>query len=125
MKQLLGIIAILLGVHLLTEESSKEQFGGSKKSQSGGSKPEFVAFHMPWCGYCVKLMPTWKKLKHPNVEIKDKNCEENGELCKQHGIESYPTIKYFPNGMKDKSNYISYTGERSLNAFKKFLDAQI
>jgi len=50
------------------------------------------------------------------VLVADVDCTAAGEeLCKTHGVEGYPTIKY-----GDPSALENYEGERELKALKKF-----
>lgn len=87
-------------------------------------KPALVAFTAEWCGHCKKLKPEWKKL----VEDNDKKCllvnadnEKEKELHKKHKIEGFPTIRFYPKGLNDTSNYIEHSGERSAKGLKAFL----
>jgi len=61
-----------------------------------------------------KLMKKYKDSK--TVVIADVDCTAAGEeLCKTHGVQGYPTIKYGdPNALED------YSGGRDLDALKKF-----
>ncbi|XP_043913722.1 sulfhydryl oxidase 2 isoform X1 [Protopterus annectens] len=62
-----------------------------------------VEFYSSWCGHCISYASTWKALA---LDVKDwgdvikigvLDCaeEENFEICKEYGIQFYPTFRYF------------------------------
>lgn len=82
--------------------------------------PAFVKFYAPWCGHCKKLAPTWKNLaKHlqNKLTIAEVNCEDHGALCKSQGIQGYPTLIYYTEGVKTE-----YNGGRKLDLLKSFAE---
>lgn len=77
----------------------------------------------PWCGHCKQLAPTWDKLgeafkDHPDIIIAKMDATAN-EL-EDVKVQSFPTIKYFPKGSNE---VVDYSGERTLDEFKKFLES--
>lgn len=101
-----------------------------------GSKSEyhrFVKFFAPWCGHCKKMGPDWEKLAeklsntHKDVMIADVDCTVDKDICSNHNVEGFPTLKYFmPNdesGDDYSGNDRSFSGlttwvEDKLNLFK-------
>jgi len=87
------------------------------------SKSVFVEFYAPWCGHCKQLAPIWDELgehfqdKDDVVIAKMDSTANELEDVKVH---SFPTIKFFP---KDSDEVIDYSGERTLDGFKKFLES--
>lgn len=87
----------------------------------------FVLFYVPWCGYCKNVLPIWDQLSQKfsdreNVKIMKVNCEKFTNMANKHGVDSYPTIKFFPNGINDTKNYINYVDSRDLSSFIRFLE---
>lgn len=87
----------------------------ASKTASG---PTFVMFHAPWCGHCKRAMPDYEEASN---ELKGKvpfarvNCDEQKSLCGQHGVQGFPTFKFFTNGAPE-----DYQGARSREAFAEF-----
>lgn len=126
---LLIIIGIVILIICLTRTKNHEMF---TENDDDGDGPSMVMFYAPWCGYCKKIKPTWEELesagvlnsKEVKVKIKSIDCDENKELAKKHNVDGFPTIKYFPDGMKNTSSAIVYDGERTLPGFKDFINNQ-
>lgn len=86
------------------------------------SGPMFVKFFAPWCGHCKKLAPTWKQLaKHMKgkVSITEVNCDDHGSLCKQEGVQGYPTLMWYA-GSEAKG--FEYSSGRKLDQLKAFAE---
>ncbi|KAH9277849.1 Protein disulfide-isomerase 2 [Echinococcus granulosus] len=88
------------------------------------SKAVFVEFYAPWCGHCKQLKPLWDQLgeaykDHPEVIIAKMDATTN-EL-ENIKIGSFPTIKLFP---KNSDDVIDYNGDRTVDAFMKFIQKE-
>jgi protein disulfide-isomerase A1 len=82
-----------------------------------------VLFFAPWCGHCKAFAPEYEKaaakLKaegKPYVLAK-LNADDNTEVRQKEGIESYPTVKFFINGVSE-----NYEGERTADDVISFLN---
>lgn len=70
-----------------------------------------IEFYTPWCGHCKGLAPKWRQVAqalHGIIKVNAVNCEKQAELCQQHGVSSYPTIKAFVQG-----KVVDYRGDRT------------
>uniref|UniRef100_A0A182J3K1 Thioredoxin domain-containing protein n=1 Tax=Anopheles atroparvus TaxID=41427 RepID=A0A182J3K1_ANOAO len=93
----------------------------------------FVMFYAPWCDYCKKLAPTWAQLAEARnseaaglVKIGRVDCTTDGDLCTQHDVTGYPTLKLFRKGDAGGSQGgTKYRGGRVLDAFNAFLTEQL
>jgi len=66
-----------------------------------------VKFYAPWCGYCKKIEPDWKKItqKYHNKKFKNKivkvqqlDCDKHEKEAAKHKIPGYPTIRIYTKG---------------------------
>ncbi|KAF7241724.1 hypothetical protein EG68_10239 [Paragonimus skrjabini miyazakii] len=88
------------------------------------SKAVFVELYAPWCGHCQQLAPIWTQL---GETYKDKDdiiiakMDATANEAEGLRVNSFPTLKYYPKGSKTA---IDYSGERTLEALKKFVDSE-
>lgn len=86
-------------------------------------------FFAPWCGYCKMLGPELSKASdvlnesHPNIKLAQIDCVDHAELCQEHEIRGYPTLKVFSNGEsadyeggRQAENIVEYMIKQSLPA---------
>jgi protein disulfide-isomerase A6 len=69
------------------------------------------------------MKPAWDQLGDEyagsNVLIGDVDCTESGkELCEDHGVKGYPSIKYIVDG----GDIQDYNGGRDFESFKSFVE---
>ena len=66
-------------------------------------------FFAPWCGHCKALAPKYEEaateLKAKNIPLVKVDCTEEEEVCKNYGVEGYPTIKVF-RGLDSSKPYL-------------------
>nr|ADZ76593.1 protein disulfide isomerase [Conus betulinus] len=87
------------------------------------SKAVFVEFYAPWCGHCKQLAPIWDELGEKYKDSKDivvAKMDATANEIEEVKVQSFPTLKYFP---KDSEEAVDYNGERTLDAFIKFLES--
>lgn len=107
------------------EENNIVQLTGASFDQTISHGVTIVKFFAPWCGHCMRLVPTWNDLAgkfvgNRNVKVAKVDCtlSENKELCSQQEVDGFPTIFIYKNGDK----IIEYNGNRSLDDLVSFIN---
>ncbi|KAJ8483615.1 hypothetical protein OPV22_016100 [Ensete ventricosum] len=91
-----------------------------------------VNFFAPWCYWSNRLKPSWaraakiiKERYDPKIDgrilLGKVDCTREGELCRRHHIQGYPSIRIFMKGSDVKENHghhehESYYGERDTDS---------
>eukprot|EP00850_Spirogloea_muscicola_P002953 SM000011S19131 [mRNA] locus=s11:1045091:1047897:- [translate_table: standard] len=89
------------------------------------NKVVLVEFFAPWCGHCKNLAPAWEqaaKALKGVATVAAADCDAHQSLAQDHGIQGFPTIKYFSPGKKGLSDY---QGPRDAKAIVDFALSQV
>ncbi|KAG0144665.1 hypothetical protein CROQUDRAFT_79729 [Cronartium quercuum f. sp. fusiforme G11] len=85
----------------------------------------FVEHYSPFCPHCKKFAPTWIKLcdlakpfEPRGLHLAQINCIAQGDLCVKLGVEFYPQMKLFKDGIFIEN----YTGDRTPVEMNGYLD---
>jgi protein disulfide-isomerase A1 len=81
-------------------------------------------FFAPWCGHCKALAPEYEEaattLKEKNIKVAKIDCTEEADLCQEHGVEGYPTLKVY----RGLDNVSPYKGQRKAGAITSYMIKQ-
>ncbi|CAI4057037.1 hypothetical protein N7582_000760 [Saccharomyces uvarum] len=80
-------------------------------------------FFAPWCGHCKNMAPEYvqaaEALADKNITLAQIDCTENQELCMEHNIPGFPSLKIFKNS--DVNSSVDYEGPRTAQAIVQFM----
>lgn len=117
MKQLICVVVIFLMVQIargvkipslydpLKDDIEELNATSFNATIFNSERATLIENYAHWCGACQRFAPHWReiakltKLWHQRVlRIAAINCGDpfNGDVCRQHDIKYYPTIKLFP-----------------------------
>ncbi|CAM9433631.1 unnamed protein product [Phaeothamnion confervicola] len=74
----------------------------SKFPKKGSSFIWLVEFYSPRCGHCQQAVPEVEKAAEAlrgQVKVGAVNCEKDGRLCQEYGVQAYPTIVAMVDGV--------------------------
>lgn len=81
-----------------------------------------VNFFAPWCPWCQRLAPTWEAAteevhkRYPEedgrIRYAKVDCTEQVDLCREHQITAFPSIRIFHHGSDDV--IVSAGGQQAL-----------
>jgi len=81
-------------------------------------------FFAPWCGHCKALAPEYETaattLKEKDIPLVKVDCTEQAEICKEYGVEGYPTVKVF----RGLDNVAPYSGPRKSDSIISYMTKQ-
>jgi len=90
------------------------------------SSPTLALFMSPGCGHCKRMKPQWDEFSHEyngSVSVQTIDCSDpnNRKLAASHGVQGYPTIRYYPAGLVDSKDYVEHDGGREKKDFMGFV----
>ncbi|BGP57984.1 hypothetical protein JCM8202_001926 [Rhodotorula sphaerocarpa] len=82
-----------------------------------------VEFFAPWCGHCKALAPHYEEaatiLKKDEIPIAKVDCTVAADVCSGQGVNGYPTLKVFRNGVP-----ADYAGTRKTDGIVSYMKKQ-
>ena len=123
MNERLPITLLLVSAVLLIYGCLRPRSTCSRRAAALAPGAEFVMFHSPSCGHCVRAMPAFDALKPPSHVRKVKvDCNARADVARDHGVNAYPTYRLYPSGMQNAQDFTPYHGPRDEAGMRQFLD---
>lgn len=122
-KKHLKMIQNKMNQSKMNESKMNHTKKNSPKTHNSKQNGVIVLFYGNWCGHCHHMMPEWDKFMRKNKDnkIKIMKIESSNEpVMRKHEIRGFPTIRYLPNGLKDKK-HVEFQGSRHHTDLERFL----
>lgn len=100
----------------------KELTPSSLKAFTQTHKPVVILFYAPWCGHCKAFHADYERfaqLVKGTVRVGAINADAHSQVAQQFGVRGFPTIKYWPMGLK--SSPTDYQQARTAAALQAFV----
>ncbi|KAK6457237.1 uncharacterized protein RJT20DRAFT_147813 [Scheffersomyces xylosifermentans] len=89
----------------------------------------FVEFYSPYCSHCKALAPVWEKayrefhedMKKLNIQMRQINCVESGDLCEREEIQFYPNLKLYAPLKDPKTGELIPGKSKNVDAYPRSL----
>ncbi|XP_011310847.1 dnaJ homolog subfamily C member 10-like [Fopius arisanus] len=84
-----------------------------------------INFYSPMCSHCRTLAPSWRKIAKDFegvIRVGAVNCEDDWSLCRQLGIQSYPTLLFYP---KNSQHGIRFTSRKNYDEISEFIMSRL
>ncbi|OKL55632.1 Protein disulfide-isomerase [Talaromyces atroroseus] len=142
MRSFLSVAVALLGASAVTSAADAESDVTSLTQDTfsdfiKGHDLVLAEFFAPWCGHCKALAPEYEvaatELKEKDIALAKIDCTAEAELCKEHGVQGYPTLKIFRGldsvkpyqGARKSPAIVSYMIKQSLPAVSSVTEENI
>merc|ERR1712037_446542 len=91
---------------------------------SQGSSATLVFYHVSWCGHCKELRPVWDDLaidflmeESEDIKFAEVNCMEALDVCTEEGVEGFPQIFMYKDGVMEDI----FQGDRTVEELTNFV----
>ena len=91
---------------------------------SQGSGATLVFYHVTWCGHCKALRPVWDELaidflmeESEDLKFAEVNCMEALDVCTEEGVEGFPQVYMYKDGVMEDI----FQGERTVEELTNFV----
>lgn len=127
--QYIATFTLLIVLNVVTISEAHDEWGGSvvtltednfDKKVLDSEEIWLVCFYAPWCGHCKRLQPEFedasRKIRKeglPNIKLAALDANQYQSYAQKYGIQGFPTLLYFPAGVKTRADAKPYQGERS------------
>ncbi|XP_073427455.1 sulfhydryl oxidase 1 [Dendrobates tinctorius] len=114
---LLSALLVPGRAHLYDEDDPLVSLEKGARGLLLNSSSSWVAqFFASWCGHCQNFRPDWMILAHdvkdwrPAVYLSVLDCgkESNSPMCREFGVQGFPTVQFFKTFTKNPLNGIKF-----------------
>jgi protein disulfide-isomerase A6 len=86
-------------------------------------EPTLVFFHATWCPHCTspQMQQVWREAQEQlRGKIRTMDIESKNPEISKHQVRGFPTIRFYPHGLVEPTNFVEFKGERTTQNLCKF-----
>ena len=106
-------------------DNSEEEQKSKLMESEDKIKGELVLYYAMWCGHSRSFLPEFEKFEQyakenlPQVRVTKVRCEDGNEtVCKQKGVDGYPTVIMYPK----KGQEVMFDKARKMESLVEFVN---
>lgn len=118
------VVLIVIGVWLIFNSGNTKNEAFTRSSSKSTGQGQLIYFYGDWCPHCKTFMPVWDQLepKLKAMGISTRKISDKEPEVKTANVPGFPCVRWYPQGLTVKENYIQFSGKRDVATIIDFVN---